>query len=84
MYDIETLNKAIEYIAKNIKKRNGKIARCDRCNSIVLQSETPGYDGQCMNCDEDLYECEYHCDDSVLTLEEFAKLIKNTITEIIF
>lgn len=31
---------------------------CNRCNSLVETSTTPGYNFQCKNCDEDLYTFE--------------------------
>lgn len=34
--------------------------KCNRCGCPVLRSDTDGYEYQCMNCDEDLYEIETH------------------------
>lgn len=78
-------DKALQYVLKNLMldDKQGLIGRCDRCNSLVLLSETSGYSVQCINHDEDLYGFEWHFEDlETVTADEFEELIQGVIDEI--
>lgn len=77
-------DKALQYVLKNliIDETQGLIGRCNRCNSLVLLSETSGYSAQCVNHDEDLYGFEWHFADlESVTADEFEDLIQGVINE---
>lgn len=35
-----------------------KTKYCPHCRKLVIPSEVDGYDWQCLECDEDFYDCE--------------------------
>ena len=81
-------DKALQYVLRKIKIDthgvNNAVARCDMCDSIVLESEISGYNGQCMSCDEDLYLHEWHWSPiGTITYKEFEELLENVETEIL-
>lgn len=81
------IDKALQYVLKNliIDETQGLIGRCDRCNSLVLLSETSGYSAQCINHDEDLYGFEWHFADlETVTLEEFSELYRGVLDQNLF
>lgn len=78
-------DKALQYALSKIKfdTHGTRIARCDRCNSIILNSEISAYSGQCMSCDEDLYIHEWHWSSiDTITYKEFEELLENIEFEI--
>lgn len=82
-------DKALQYVLSKIKIDThgiGKaVARCNRCGSIVLESERVGMSGQCMKCDEDLYQHEWYWS-SLYTInyKEFEELLENVEAEIVW
>jgi hypothetical protein len=80
-------DRALQYVLSKIKTDthgvNNAIARCNRCDCIVLESEISGYNGQCMKCDEDLYQHEWYWSPiDTVNYEEFEELLKNVETGI--
>ena len=79
-------DKALAYVLSHLITYRGKggdlIARCNRCNSIVLKSDLHKYSGQCMECDEDLHTFEWHYDGiNTIDKKEFEELLENTQAE---
>jgi hypothetical protein len=65
-----------------VLKNGKKIARCNRCNTIILESELPQYSGQCLKCDEDLYAHEFYWDKFNLgAMDELIRLSKDLQTD---
>ena len=85
MTETEKKNQAMRYVLTHLlfSADKKKIARCNRCNAIVLDSDNMEYSAQCMECDEDLYSQEWHYEDIYgITAEEFGVLLVNTKWEL--